>query len=114
VSKSQRDKGAGGERELCALLTDALGTKVTRNLGQARDSGHDVTVPPFHIECKRRHRIGNLYDWIMQAIDENAYHIPTVALRADGKRWLVVMYLDDWIRIAREEIVKGDANGNHD
>ena len=50
----------------------------------------------------------------MQAIDENAYHIPTVALRADGKRWLVVMYLDDWIRIAREEIVKGDANGNHD
>jgi hypothetical protein len=114
----QRNKGAGGERELCALFTDYLGTKVTRNLGQARDSGHDITLAPFHVECKRRQRIGNLYDWISQAVDPDSPHrTPVVAMRADGQRWLVAMYFDDWIRIVREEIVahnKGGVDGKHD
>lgn len=112
MSKSQRTKGASGERELCALLSDAFGEKITRRLGQARDSGHDVDLLPFRIECKRRKRIAGLYEWIAQAagaLGPNAtrvlYPFPTVMLRADNEEWLVVMRFTDWCTIAREEIV---------
>jgi hypothetical protein len=39
MAKMQREKGARGERELFAQLTDQLGTVVQRNLGQTRYSG---------------------------------------------------------------------------
>ena len=126
MSKSQRTKGAGGERELCGILSDALGQVVKRKLGQARDSGNDIDIAPFRIECKRRKHIGNLYEWLKQAegdIDNPArvdglwydgttgrwyrrIATPVVALRADGNEWLVVMRLSDWIELAREEIAK--------
>ena len=110
MSKSQRTKGANGERELCALLSDAFGTVVKRKLGQARDSGHDIDLPPFRIECKRRKRIAGLYEWMKQAfVDESGigdFTTPIVAIRADDKEWLIVMRLNDWIKLAREEIAK--------
>lgn len=118
MSKSQRTKGAGGERELCALLSDAFGEKITRRLGQARDRGHDIDLDPFLIECKRRARIGLLYEWMAQVAHSVAFtkpakegdkywpRCPVVMLRADGKDWLVVMKLPDWIKLAREEIAK--------
>ena len=110
MSKSQRTKGAGGERELCAILSDALGQVVKRKLGQARDSGHDISLSPFYIEVKRRKRVALLYEAMQQAgnYPDNLNHPfgprPVVMLRADGKEWLVVMRLDDWIKLAREEI----------
>lgn len=115
MSKSQRTKGAGGERELCALLSDAFGQTVKRKLGQARDSGHDIDLPPFRIEVKRRKRIAGLYDWLEQADPmsplvypgaSKGLFFPVVALRADGKDWLVVMRLRTWMRLAREEIAR--------
>src|SRR5208282_4924502 len=118
MSKSQRTKGAGGERELCGILSDALGPVVKRKLGQARDSGHDIDLPPFRIECKRRKRIANLYEWMAQAAETYCLVLhpdgtstdlsdtPVVALRADGKGWLVVLRLGDFIKLAREEIAK--------
>jgi len=117
MSKSQRTKGAGGERELCGILSDALGQVVKRKLGQARDSGHDIDLPPFRIECKRRAKIA-VHKWMDQAQFPNddscaagwtelpAGVMPVVAMRADGEEWLVVMRLDDWIKLAREEIAK--------
>jgi len=112
MAKLSRTKGAGGERELCALLSDAFGQVVKRKLGQARDSGHDIDLPPFRIEVKRRKRIAGLYEWLGQC-DSDKLHMnlaqrrsSMVALRADGKDWLVVMRLDDWIKLAREEIAK--------
>jgi len=122
MSKLSRTKGAGGERELCALLSDQFGQVIKRKLGQARDSGHDVDLPPYRIECKRRKRIAGLYQWIKQAevpvivecartpeyvITGNGMSIPVVALRADGKDWLIVMRFADWCKIAREEIAAG-------
>lgn len=107
MSKSQRTKGAGGERELCALLNDQFGTAVTRKLGQARDSGNDIDLFPFRIECKRRKRIANLYDWMTQVKkDSPLARYPIVMLRGDGRGWLVVMELPDWCVLAREEIAK--------
>ena len=103
MSASQRRKGAGGERELCSLLSEALGFNVSRRLGQARDAGHDIDLPGFDMEVKRRRRIALLYEAMSQA--ESGSRTPVVASRADGKDWLITMRLSDWIKIAREEIV---------
>ena len=102
-----RRKGAAGERELATLLTDALGEKIRRKLGQARDGGDDIEVAgPFVSECKRRARIGHVYDWMAQAefATPEGYHMPVVMMRADGQDWLVLMRFLDWARLAREEI----------
>ena len=100
MSASQRRKGAGGEREVCALLNSEFGTNAARNLDQARDGGTDIHLGPFQIEVKRRKRVGNLYEWLGQAKGE----LPTLMLRADGKRWLVVMDFEHWARLARGEL----------
>ena len=109
MSKMQRTKGAAGEREVCSLLSDALGAKVTRQLGQARDGGHDISLPPFRLEVKRRAHIGNLYEWMrqVQADPDLCHQTGVIMLRADGEGWLAVMRIEDWIRLAREEIVDG-------
>jgi hypothetical protein len=109
MGASQRRKGAAGEREVCALLTDALGSRITRNIGQARDGGDDITLAPFAIEVKRRARIGNLYEWLQQAQTANK-GIPVVVCRADGEKWCVVMRFDDWIALAREEVIANVAD----
>ena len=102
MSRSQRIKGSSGERELAGILTDALGITVKRKLGQARDSGHDIDLPHFAVEVKRRKRIAGLYDWLAQCQGTNT---PALMLRADGKEWLAVLRLSDFIKLAREEIV---------
>ena len=99
MSKSQREKGAQFERDVARTLTDELGTAVKRNLGQARDSGDDITVGPFRIECKRRASL-SVYSFIEQA--EKCDGTPVVVMRGDGKRPLVMMYLDDAIPLIRE------------
>jgi len=104
MSKSQRTKGASGEREVCAFLRDSLGIDVRRKLGQARDSGHDIDLPGFNVEVKRRKRIAGLYDWMDQCGMGSPSAKPVVVLRADGREWLVVMKLPDWVELAREEI----------
>ena len=110
AGRHSRTKGAGGERELCALLSDAFGEKICRKLGQARDAGNDIDLAPFRIECKRRARVGNLYEWLAQTIDRmRDDETPVVMVRADGQKWLAVMFLPDWIKLAREEIANGRA-----
>ena len=104
MSRSQRVKGASGERELARILSYHLGIDVRRKLGQARDSGHDIDLPGFAVEVKRRARIAGLYEWLAQAEGNN--RPPVAMIRADGKGWLAVMHLDEWIKIAREEIVE--------
>jgi hypothetical protein len=107
VGAKSRRKGANGEREVCGILTDHLGSKITRELGQARDGGCDVRVGPFVLEIKRRAKIAGFYDWLEQATDaciENKRQIPVVVARADGERWLVTMRLEDWILLARDEV----------
>jgi hypothetical protein len=107
MGKNNRRRGQSGEREVCGILTDYLGSKITRELGQARDGGCDVRVGPFVLEIKRRAKIAGFYDWLEQATDaciENKRQIPVVAARADGERWLVTMRLEDWILLARDEV----------
>ena len=105
IGRRNRQRGSEGERELCHLLSDAFGEQIRRKLGQARDAGHDVDVGPFQIECKRRKKIANLYEWMGQAQGKRA-GVPVIALRSDGREWFMVMRFIDWCAIAREEVSK--------
>lgn len=67
MGKSQRTKGAAGEREVCHLIRDSLGIDAKRNLSQTREGGCDIAVGPYHVEVKRRAKIGQVYDWMAQA-----------------------------------------------
>lgn len=106
MSKSQRTKGAAGEREVCKILRDSLGVDAHRNLSQTRDGGTDIALGPFRIECKRRKAIGNVYEWMQQseAACTEPGQIPVVACRKDGGHWLVVLNLDDFMRLAGNEL----------
>lgn len=109
MSKSQRTKGANGEREVCNIIVMTMGLGVQRNLSQSRDGGADVKLPPYSLEIKRRKRIGNIYDWMEQAENGCADdEKPAVVFRADGKKWLVCIPFDDFISLAREEIVNSN------
>lgn len=104
MSAKSVTKGKTAERELCGVLSERFGFEIKRTLGQERDGGHDVNLPPFRIECKRRSRVGKLYDWIGQAAFGKSRAIPVVMVRGDLEDWLVVMRLDDWVGIARTDI----------
>lgn len=104
MSAHQRRKGAAGERELAAILTDTLGWSVTRKLGQARDGGDDIQTGKFRWEVKRRKAIA-VYEF-MEQIEAacQAGDVPVVAMRADGKGWLVLMRLDDALPLIQGEL----------
>ncbi len=91
MGKAQRTKGAGFEREVCALLSDILGVMVKRNIGQSRDGGDDITIGHFRIECKRRAKIA-VYEWLEQAeVAASLGETPVVICRADGKKSLAIL-----------------------
>lgn len=102
--RRNRQRGQEGEREVANLLTDSLGIEIKRLLGQERDMGADIFTPPYRWEIKRRKRIGLVYDWMDEAYascqpDER----PVVAFRADGKKWIVAIPIDEFIKLIREE-----------
>lgn len=105
--KRNRQRGQEGEREIANILTDALGYKVNRLLGQERDKGADILTKPYRWEIKRRKRIGLIYDWLEEAQDslQDASERPVIAFRADGKGWLVAMPIEEAIKLMREEII---------
>ena len=107
MSKSQRTKGASGEREVVHIIRDELGIECHRNLDQVRDGGADIFLKPYRIEVKRRARIANIYEWVAQAEKSCAIgERPVVAFRADGKGWLAVVPLTLFLSLIREEIVE--------
>ena len=105
MSKLAKDRGAAYEREVCQTLSDALGTKVTRVLGQARDGGSDIDLGPFLIECKRRRKIG-VYEWMDQAKTSVCLTVqtPVMVCRGDGKASLAIFRLDDAIKLMQNEL----------
>jgi hypothetical protein len=88
MGKSQRTKGAVGEREVFRLLSEELGFVVTRNVDQARKGGADcINLPGFSPEVKRREVLSRP-SWWRQAVRQGA---------KDGKEPIV------WYRRNREE-----------
>ena len=100
MSKSQRDRGKRGEREVAGILRqhgyDAFRTQqYCGKNGNADVSG----LPGFHIEVKRTERL-RLYDAMQQSQrDAPPDEIPIVVSRADRKPWLVSIDLNDFLSI---------------
>lgn len=93
-------KGKVGERELALFLRER-GHEARR--GQQHKGGADSpdvivpTLPFLHFECKRV-EVGNLYTWLDQAKrDAPDGVIPLVAHRKNGKKWVAVLDLADFI-----------------
>ena len=129
MSKMQRNKGASGERELFAILSDLLGVTVKRGLVATREGGADsLDVPGWAIECKRVEK-PDINAWWNQAIDQAARtgRKPVLFWRASRRPWSafidphhinpstyphqgqhdpVQMSAAAWAQLAREEISK--------
>jgi len=111
MGKLQRQRGAATEREIASHLSVQLGIEVKRKLGQARDSGEDINVPPFRIEVKRRRKLAVL-DFMRQCeTGSTAGEVSVVIMRVDGDmRPVVMLRLDDFIPLMRTRL--GGDSGN--
>lgn len=103
--RMSRNKGAAAEREFTALLSDHLGTKVQRKLGQARDSGDDAQWGKFRFEIKRRETLA-IMEWCRQ-IEAHCANgdIPVVAFRQNNQEWRVVLRLTDFLPLMQGELI---------
>ena len=78
---------------------------VKRKLGQARDSGEDLSVPPFRIEVKRRKKLMVLNFMKQCEMGSLPTEIPLVIMRVDGDmRPVVMIRLDQFIPLMRESL----------
>lgn len=100
---NSKKKGSAGERELCALLRQAGFTEAQRN-DQRYVGGvdnPDISLTGYHVEVKRAERF-NAYEAMAQAArDANGHNTPIVAHRRNRRPWIVVMKLDDFIKLER-------------
>ena len=87
MGKSQRLKGANGERELVNLLKDELGIDFSRNLNQARDGGHDVNANlRLAIEVKRDEKKSLRAMWNQCSKQAKSDQVPVLAYRLNYER----------------------------
>jgi hypothetical protein len=96
MGKMQRNKGAAFER---AVAND-LGIK--RKIGQSRDGGNDLDLPPYTIECKRYAKFQIKRAWMQQALDActDDRPVPVLVVRGDHDEAFVVMRFTDWKALA--------------
>ena len=104
MSKASRDKGQRGEREVCKLLEEHLGTAFKRTLQQTQEGGHDVLgLDGCAIEVKRCEKL-SLEKWwkqtTIQAREVGA--LPVLFFRRNKESWTVVVptyTLMNWITV---------------
>lgn len=108
MGKMQRNKGAAGEREVLALLSERLGVKLERNLSQTRSGGADcIQLGRIRLEVKRQERL-NITAWWKQAEEQSLLLvtnvtnnnkrerlIPVLAYRQSRKPWTFVLDASD-------------------
>jgi len=98
---NSKQKGARGERELSQFLRD-LGFEARRGVQyQGGTDSPDVVhnIPGLHLECKFTEKL-RLYDALAQASnDAKPEEIPVVAHRANNKKWVAILDLEQFIKI---------------
>lgn len=94
MSATERRKGAGGEREVAKLLTEA-GFPCVRN-GRNGVTSDDLRhgIPGVHIEVKRRERL-NVSAAMAQASRDADGRSPIVVHRRSHEPWLATVQLSD-------------------
>jgi len=91
MGKSQRVKGASGEREVLGLLGEILQRKFERNITQSRHGGADcIDMGRIKLEVKRQERLA-IKDWWEQAQRQAKDGVPALAYRQSRKPWTFVL-----------------------
>lgn len=103
---NSKRKGKSGENELARKLRE-YGYDVRRSVqynGKAEEGQPDlVGLPGIHVECKRTEAL-RLYDAVDQAKRDSAStgDIPAVFHRKNNCEWVVILPLDEFMKIYRE------------
>ena len=104
MGKMSKNKGKVGEREFAHLLSN-LGVEAKRGVQyQGGEESPDVVhaLEGIHFEVKRSEQL-SMYKALAQADnDSGLYDVPVVAHRKNNKPWVVVLYAEDFINLARE------------
>lgn len=100
---NSKKKGSAGERELLSILaeTGAAQRNDQRYVGGVDnpDISFQIGANRFHVECKRAEKF-NAYAAMDQAQrDANGHAVPIVAHRRNRRPWLVVLTLEDFLRL---------------
>lgn len=99
------NKGRRGERELAHEI-NKFGYDCRRTAqynGKELDSKADVVgLRGIHIECKRVEKL-NIDNAIEQAVRDAKDEMPAVFHRKNGKKWLVTVRLEDFMRLYKAD-----------
>ena len=101
MGKTSRDKGKRGEREVAEILRQHGYCNSRRGVqyNGADGSADVVGIDGVHIEVKRTETL-RLYESLAQSReDARDDEIPTVIHRRNGKPWVVIMDLEDWLKM---------------
>ena len=97
MSKTSRQKGQRGEREVCKLLAEILGGEYKRNLMQTQEGGYDVLgLDGFAIEVKYQEKL-QIEKWWKQTVEQAEKpnrlqgEIPVLFFRRSREKWRVVV-----------------------
>lgn len=112
MAKNSKAKGKNGELELAKKLREhgyAARRSVQYNGKEEEGQADLLGLPNIHIECKRTERL-NLYDAVDQAKRDSAGtgNIPAVFHRKNHCDWVVILPLDEFIKIYRESGLGGE------
>lgn len=108
--KASQRKGAGGERELAAVLRE-YGYEIKRGGSMSFGGVPDlVGLPGVHIEVKRCEQV-RLSEWMQQAERDSQHFkdgLPAVFHRRSREVWRVTMNLADFMRIYCRQKTQSD------
>ena len=95
MGKSERNKGANGEREVASLFrTYGFDCDRVPNSGGLRLKGDLIGVPGLHVEVKRQ-EVARPWAWWEQAESETPPgSVTVVAFRRARSPWLAIVRLD--------------------
>ena len=102
MGKMSKRKGASGEREAARKLNEVLGTAFHR--GRQYHGGPESPdlagdVPGLHVEVKRTEKL-RLWEAVGQAKgDAGTDQVPIVMHRANHKPWVLIVEVDQLIRL---------------
>ena len=98
---NSRQKGKRGELELAKKLREAgYAARRGQQYSGTETSADVLGLPGIHIECKRKESL-QLYDALAQAKRDTGESgdLPAVFHRKNKEPWVVVMYMDDWLKL---------------
>jgi len=95
VSRSEREKGARGEREVAAIFrAHGFDCERTPNSGGLKIKGDLAGNIPAHVEVKRQ-EVARPWAWFAQACaDAPSGALPLVAFRRNDSPWLALVDLE--------------------